>query len=246
MRLARAILFFASALLLGGQQDSSDNGPTSLLIFYKCYPNQRVQLSQTMHSAVQRFEQLRVNGVLAGYRVLFSRYVDTDNWDALAVLNFLNYEAVAKWRQVERNTPAGLATDALASVAEVHSYPVDEVRQKGSSEAFPHPVYLVATYANSMADYRQYLDATVVPQFDGWIQEGILARYEVFLQRYPIGRPWDSAVILAYNDDAAFGQRERIMDRVVQKLGMPPFGEGASNSRAAKGAVIADEITLPR
>jgi hypothetical protein len=96
--------------------------------------------------------------------------------------------------------------------------------------------------------YLKYFDDHLRPQFQAWIQEGILSYYQVFLQRYTGGRPWDALIVLTYKDDDSFGQRERVIAKVREQL------EGNQVWRAAAGyqdkdvmerpAIIADEFPV--
>ncbi len=54
-------------------------------------------------------------------------------------------------------------------------------------------------YENA-GEYRAYLKGYVLPQFDGWRSGGALTGYEVAMNRYPVGPPWDSLAILEYRD----------------------------------------------
>jgi hypothetical protein len=114
------------------------------------------------------------------------------------------------------------------------------------------PVYLVIpyTYSVSKPAYLQYVDDYVTPQFDGWMAEGVLVRYEVFLQRYTAGRPWDSLLVLEYKDDASLGNRETIVNKVRARLQSNPkwqaIADNKQSIRTEKEAIVADEIALPR
>jgi hypothetical protein len=52
-------------------------------------------------------------------------------------------------------------------------------------------VFLVIPYEYLVPvnDYLAYLDGYTVPQMEGWVEEGVLARYSVFLSRYPRDAP---------------------------------------------------------
>ena len=234
------------------QGDPKQTGPVGLIIQYKCLPGHRVQLRQSMEQELKRLADMQSNGVLAEYHVLFSRYVDTNAWDALTLLVFRDYSQVSHWRRVEQIAPAGLSPSTLALTLGVETYPVDLMRQTFSNENVPRPVYLVVPYTISVSPpaYLQYADEYVRPQFDGWIKEGILAGYEIYMQRYTAARPWDTMIFLRYKDDDSFGQRENIVARVRQQLQSNPTWKAASDNkqslRIEKQAVIADELLIGR
>jgi hypothetical protein len=236
-----------AAALLCVAQDLRETGPTSLVIVYKCIPEKRVQLLNYMRqSGIDGFHRRKESGMLVDYRLLFSRYVDTNNWDMMAVLWFTDYAAVQKWKHVERTNPAGLDPSAMANLLSVSSYPVDMVRHAESSETPPEPVYLVVPYvvSTSLAEYLHYVDDDLRPQFEGWIGEGGLSRYSLFVQRYPGGRPWDNLALFEYRSDTDFGEREKLAAKVREKLKMP--GDRVQPSVAAKEPVIADELAPAR
>jgi len=58
----------------------------------------------------------------------------------------------------------------------------------------------------------------VIPQMKGWLREGIISSYSLFLNRYYAGKPWDALLVLEYKDLESFGRRESIMARVRETL----------------------------
>jgi hypothetical protein len=42
-------------------------------------------------------------GMLQNYRLLFNRYVDSDNPDAIALLMFSSYFDVERWKKIEHD-----------------------------------------------------------------------------------------------------------------------------------------------
>lgn len=253
MRTARLILCLAALCAAAAGEDPKQSGPTTLVIMYRCAPAQRVELRRRMvESGLKRFDEWKGQGILSGYHILFSRYVDTDTWDMMALLTFSHYADVARWKNVERLTPAGLAPETLALTRAVSAYPVDRMREN-ATEAIPeHPVYLVVpyTYSVSTPAYLKYADSYIKPQFEGWLEEGILSGYDLFLQRYTAGRPWDSLIVLKYKGDESFGARERIVAKVRERLqgdlAWKAISENKQNIRVEKEAVIADELVIAR
>ena len=251
MPIARSLLLalFAAALALPAQ----DTGSPTLVITYRCTPDKRPDLRNYMRQAgLQQLEGYRKNAILSGYRILFSRYVDTNNWDLMVLLNFAQYADVEKWKRIERDSPAGLPPNTLALTISVSTYHVDLVRLKAAEQAPLQPVYLVIPYTLSVSKpaYLQYVDDYVTPQFDGWMSEGVLARYEIFLQHYSAGRPWDSLLVLEYKDEESLGDREKIVNQVRERLQSnskwKAIDGNQQNIRTEKEAIVADEISLPR
>jgi hypothetical protein len=250
--LAKLLLCAAAAFTLPAQ-DPKEIGPTTLVISYRCPPEKRPDLRNFMRQeGLQRLEGYRRNAILAGYRILLSRYVDTNNWDMMLLLSFPDYTAVEKWKRVEHESPAGLPPNLLPLAASINTYPMDLVRQKAAEDTPSEPAYLVIPYTYSVTApaYLQYVDDYVTPQFDGWITEGVLAKYEIYLQRYTAARPWDALIVLEYKDDDSLGQRDRVMAKVRQQLQANPKWKAIDGNkqsiRAEKEAIIADELTLPQ
>lgn len=235
------------------QDDTKNSGPLSLVIQYSVAPAQRARFREHLEKeGLEYLSRLKTDGVLSDYHLLFSRYVDNASWDALSLLEFPNYDAVARWKRVESSTPAGLPQTALDLTESIGTYPVDLFRSAAAASAAPHAVFLVIPYTTSvsMTEYCKYADAYVRPQFEGWMKEGILNGYQMYLQRYTAGRPWDVLIFLRYIDDESFGQRERIVAKVRAELQSNPVWKAVSdnkqNVRVEHQAVIADELSSYR
>src|SRR5580692_1834585 len=120
-----------------GPQAAQQDGPTELIITYRCPPPRRAAFRQFVtESGIRRFAQWKQDGVLSDYRFLFNWYVDVDAWDAMAVLSFPSYSQVARWKEIERASPGGLVRDALDMAWPLNSYPADLV-SSGAAEQ-PH------------------------------------------------------------------------------------------------------------
>ena len=62
------------------------------------------------------------------------------------------------------------------------------------------------------------MDAYVIPQVTGWIREGVLSSYRIFMNRYPVGPTWDSLFVFRYRNLEAFGRRDEIVAKVRKTL----------------------------
>ncbi len=249
-KLALPLLILAP---LAAQDDLMDTGPMSLIIQYHCVPSRRPQLRQAMNSSgLANFEHWRTTGILTGYRVLFSRYADTDHWDMLALLSFRKYDDVLRWGLVERRSPAGLAAEAAEWLTAIESYPADLVREKAPPPVLDHPVYLVIPYrlSSPAAYFLTFVNGYERPQLVAWAAEGILAGYGFYMQRYTAGRPWDSLAVLEFKDDLSLGAREKTAAKARQALqsdqGWQQWDRNAGNTRVEQAAVIADELGRDR
>ncbi|HEY2942804.1 MAG TPA: hypothetical protein VGN09_10270 [Vicinamibacteria bacterium] len=256
--LAPLALFAFAASLASAQEAAvtkeTDTGPKHLVITYRATPANRAAFRQYMlKTGVARFERYRKDAVVDGYRLLFNRYVDADTWDLLALLDFKDYAQATGWKDVEAEAPGGLSAEALALAAPVHTYSMDLIRRgasptpaaPGKSVFFVIPYdYLVAT-----PEYTKYLDEYVLPQLEGWVGENVVATWAIYLNRYATSRPWKSLFILEYRDAAAFGARERTVEKVRVTLRSNPVWKARSDSKASvrveKETAVADEL-LPR
>jgi len=249
---AKLLLCAAAAITLQAQ-DPKETGPTSLAITYHCHPDKRSDLRNSMREdGLPLFEGYRRDAILADYRILMSRYVDTNNWDMLLLLRFSDYTAVERWKLIEQDSPAGLPPKVVGMATSMSTYPLDLMRRKAIEDTPRQPVYLLIPYTYSVTApaYLQYVDDYVTPQFDGWIDEGVLVTYEIYTQRYSAARPFDAFFLLEYKDDESLGQREKVVAKVRQRLQANPKWKAAADSkqtiRVEKEAIIADELTPPQ
>jgi hypothetical protein len=248
------LLLCCAAALCGAQEpytQSRADGPSALMIAYRCNPDQRTALRDSIvQSGVARFERWKKQGVLKDYHILFNSYLDSETYDMVMLLSFEKYADVARWREIEKETPGGLYPDALRLITAAVTTPIDLARAgaaktpaaKGKSVWFLIPY----DYVVSTDDYVKYLDTYVVPQADGWIGENVLAGYSIYIGRYSTGRAWSSFFVLEYRDAAAFGLREATVNKVRAKLKSNPNWLAASENkqkiRTEKQTIIAEEL----
>src|SRR5262249_39688804 len=147
------------------------------------------------------------------YTLLFNRYADSDNWDALAQLSFAGSAELGRWQQVERAHPGGLPAKAAALASAIPTTPVELARSAGPAQADKDTVYLAIPYTVLIpaGDYLKYADGYVLPQFDGWMQEGVLAHYGLYTASFGASRPWSTFILLAYRNDAALARRAAVV-----------------------------------
>jgi hypothetical protein len=239
--------------VIQGQVRPAEQWKTGLIMTYKCKPFERLALREQMASAgLQRLEQLTANGILSSYRVLFSRYVDNDNWDMMLIVLFRDKATQARWREVESESPAVLTGIALTKVDSVSTTPGDLVMSNAPSGVHPGSVFLVIPYDYkvSTSEYLHYLDGYVRPQLDSWVAENNLAHYEIYIARFGASRPWSALLVLEYNDEEALASRNRVIARVRERLKENPawksLAEGKENIRVEKQAVVGDELRLSK
>jgi hypothetical protein len=228
-----------------------NGGPRTLVIAYRCSPDQRPALRQIMlNSGVAGFEALKKQNVLKEYHILFNSYLDSETYDMLSLLTFSDFSKVAEWKEVEKVRPGGLPQEALKLVSSAVTYSLDGVRQAASKEAPKRgkSVYFIIPYDYLIPtdDYVKYVDAYVIPQVNGWIEENVLASYSIYVSRYSTSRPWGSLFVLEYRDNDAFGMREATVTKVRGKLksnrAWVTASENKQKVRVEKQTIIAEEL----
>ncbi len=117
------------------QPPAPTDGPTELIITYRCPPPHRAAFRQFIsENGILRFEHWKQDGMLKEYRFLFNWYVDVDSWDAMVVLSFSSYAQVARWKLVEHASPGGLIRDALEMAWPLNTTPADLIMQGESDQ----------------------------------------------------------------------------------------------------------------
>ena len=197
---------------------------------------------------IPRLRKMITSGAIANEKVLFSRYVDTDNWDMLVLLDFPSPAKAAQWQAQERENPAGLDQYALKLISAISTYPLDLMQSAAATTSTEKPVYLILPYDYTVSpdEYIAYLRDYVRPQAAGWIEEGVLESYKMFIGRDAGGRPWSSILLLEYKSDEALGQRAAVIARVRAKLRADPSWKAISDRkqsvRVERAAILADEL----
>jgi hypothetical protein len=244
--------WICSILLVAGTArgaDLQEAGPLSLIMTYHATPANRLALRQQLESTdLRRFQQWKDQGILSRFSILSNRHIDSGTWDAAVLLTFADSSAAQRWRQVERDAPAGLSPKTLELTTSIETAPADLVRKHDIEPPRKDPVFMVLPYEVFVSTdaYLAYLDGYVIPQLEGWIAEGVLAGYDIYLPRYPAGRPWASLLVLEYENDRALGRREAIVAKVRARLKENPDWKALSDDkkkvREEKQAIIADPV----
>lgn len=239
-------LLFSSA---AHAADATANDVSSLIVTYHAVPGNRPALREELEkSGIRQFQRWKDEGILKNFRILFSRYADSDNWDAMAILTFSSPANMGRWEKIEKTTPAGLSQKALALVTVIHTTPTSLARSMSAAETPTNPVFLVIPYVSlvSTGDYLKYADGYAIPQFDGWVAEGVLSHYDLFTSTFPAGRTWHAMLILEYKDEEALAQRNAVEAKVRGKLKDVPewktISDNKKNIRDEKQVVIAEKI----
>ena len=101
-------------------------------------------------------------------------------------------------------------------------------------------------YTVSPDEYVTYLRDYVRPQASGWIEEGVLHSYQMFIGRDVGGRPWSSLLLLEHNNDEALGARASVIAKVRATLRGDPAWKALSDRkqsvRVERAMILADEL----
>jgi hypothetical protein len=220
----------------------------ALVVTYHVAPDNRAAFVAALDETSGRMRDLSRRGAIASYRLLVNRFIDSSTWDAMLIVHFKDDTQFGQWRALERQAPGGLTPKALALVANVDTVAADHVRHGGKGEASAKQVYLAIPYEVSVAtdEYLAYLDGYVIPQTEGWRDEGVLAAYDIYLARFPAGRSWQSLLVLGYQDEEALGRRDATVAKVRERLKSNATWKAISDSkksvRSEKSAVLLDEL----
>jgi hypothetical protein len=197
-------------------------GPRNLLITYRCDPANRPAFRAYLQGeGLARLAKFKRDGVIQSYQILFNPFNGSGTWDAMTILSFARFADTRRWQEIERTAPGGLTRAGLLLGKPVDTYsadlPWEDLDAAAGSDR--DSVYYVIPYEyTSLDQYKKYVDGYVIPQVKGWLQDGALAGYRIFLNRYSVGRPWDSLFIYRYRDLESFGRRDEVVARVRKTL----------------------------
>jgi hypothetical protein len=229
----RLTILFAVAVAVPALH-AQESGPREVLITYRCQPADRPAFRAYLEGEeISMLESLKHDGALKRYKVLFNPIV-TGTFDAMIVMDFQTYAATDRWLTIERKMPGGLTTAGLKLAKPLATYFAD-LQWEGANDqpGTGKSVFYVIPYSYSALDqYKQYIDAYLIPQVRGWMKEGVLNAYSLYLNRYPVGDPWDSLFIYEYRDRDSFGKREQTIAKVRDTLKDDPVWKHWSDIKA--------------
>ena len=242
------VLLIAVDLRAVGQE----GGPRQILITYRCRPSDRPAFHDFLAAQESRMlDKLKADGTLGGYQILFNPVV-TETFDALLILDFRDDLATERWLNLERTLPGGLSP-AGQRLAEPQMTYFADLQWEGTSSIAPssHPVFYAIPYSyNSLDQYKTYVDAYVIPQVKGWMEEGVLSHYAIYLNRYNVGPPWDALFVYEYHDLQALGEREKTIAKVRATLRSDPtwihWNDVKSTVRSESENTVLEEVRPSR
>lgn len=218
-RIAIAVwLLYISCTLMPPNTYSQENkvGMTHIFITYRCKPADRPAMIAGMEGeGVKKFEEYKKNGIIADYLLVYNSICDENTWDLSAVIQFETYEQTDRWRELERINPGGLTVELLKTITPATTYFTDRKWFQGKRGDQKNAIYVMIPYQwVNRASYTNYIATYGIPQFDGWLKEGVLNSYGIFLNHHATGAPWDAYLLFEYKDATAMGNREIIKQKV--------------------------------
>jgi hypothetical protein len=225
----------------------AEGGPRELLITYRSEAADRPAFrAYLLGEGLQRLERLKRDGTLRDYQILFNPFVTTGTWDAMTVLSFSTHAATHRWKEIERTAPGGLSPAGLKLARPVQTYSADLAWNATAADPGPataRVAYVIPYTYNALDQYRPYVDGYVIPQVKGWMSEGLLSRYAIYLNRYPVGEPWDALFVYEYRDLESFGRREETIAKVRGRLRADPAWKMWSDIKATLRSETENTIT---
>jgi hypothetical protein len=213
-----------------------EDGPRQLLITYRSEPRDRPAFRAYLSGEGRApFDRLVRDGALKDYQILFNPFVGSYTWDAMVVLDFRRFADTRRWSEIERVSPGGLSARGLKLARPVDTYSADLGWQGAAPGATDRDsVFYVIPYDYASAStYRSYVNAYVIPQVEGWMREGVLTGYRIYMNRYPVGKPWDSLFVYQYRDLDAFGRRDATVMKVRETLKADPAWQKLNETKQA-------------
>lgn len=211
-------------------------GPQEMLITYQSTPENRPAFREHLQrEGNAQLEALKKKGVLKNYQIVFNPFVQPGTWDAMAILSFTSFEQTKHWIELERTSPGGLSAHGLALGKPTGTYSADlewsgESAKPGDDRN--HVFYVIPYSYKDAGEYKKYVDAYVIPQIKGWASEGVLSRYRLYMNRYPVGEPWDALFVYQYRDHDAFGRRGETVAKVRKPLQSVPAWKAYSDIKS--------------
>ena len=235
-----ALLAVLAVAPRGGPASAAENeitgGPREILITYRCEPANRPALRAYLQGeGSAELQKLKQQGVLKSFQILFNPFVTPGTWDAMTILSFPRYADTQRWKEIEQRSPGGLTAAGLKLAKPSGTYSAD-LQWEGNADkpgpARDHVFYVIPYDYNAADEYKKYVNGYVIPQTDGWLKEGALSRYRIFLNRYQVGPPWDALFIYEYRDLENFGRREEVTAKVRGPLRDNPEWKHLSDIKA--------------
>ncbi|MDB6168232.1 MAG: hypothetical protein JWM88_1096 [Verrucomicrobia bacterium] len=233
-------LVLSACALAAPDRAATVDGPVSLIITYRSKPESRVAFRTWLENkGCAQFERWQHEDVFSGSRIFFTSFAATDTVDAIVILDFRHYSDSERWKTVEKRFPGGLSAEALAlAAAESTSYAEILGRERTPAHDARRSPCLIAFYqlVTDVDHYRKYFEGYTVPQMRGWIAEGSLSGYAMYLNQAPLGKSWDALLFLDYTDMPGLARRDSVKAGVRAALAKsnPAWAEWSKDKAAIR------------
>lgn len=209
----------------------------TLVIVYRCAPSARPLLRrEALATLAPRFEHWKRSGLIEGYRLLYSSFVNATSWDMLAIVKLGSFQGVARWRSVERKFPGGLDGAMLRIATPKNEFIMDTIRSKRTAQGERHPgVFLVIPYTFSPTPYDEYVTYArqyVVPETNGWLQRGNITGYGLYVNHFYPDSPVQALLVIEYRNVDALARRKQVVEATREALGHDPAWTSWSRKKA--------------
>ena len=225
----------------------------TLVIMYRCAPSARPQLRhEAITTLAPRLDHWKHEGLIKGYRLLFSSYVNAKSWDMLAIVRLGGFRGIARWRAVERKFPGGLDSTMLRIASPTNEFIMDTIQAKRTLQGERHAgVFLVIPYTFSPTSYDEYVTYArqyVLPETNGWLQRGNITGYGLYVNHFYPDSPVQALLVIEYRNVDALAQRGKVVQATRKALSHDPAWASWSHKKA-KGhmrnegqSVIAEQL----
>lgn len=235
-----------------------NSGPMSIIIAYKSPPEKRAAFRAHMETVgVRQFEQWKNAGVFKDYQMFGASFAGQriGNLDVAVILDFTSFAETARWKAIDKRMPGGLSPAALALGHAEHLtlvYAVGHGAAKVRNRA--KAAYVLGLYEAVVDDatYIQYARGYVEPQMKGWLEEGAMSAYTMYIAQpgqNPTAAPFTFLLAMEYTDMASLAHSDVIKEKVRERLKLDPvwkaFSDDKGTKRKARGFVLADAILVP-
>ena len=219
-----ALVACIAALCLSAsvRAQSDVDRPTALIFTYRAHPGMRAQFRAVMQAeGVRQLEQWKEQHVFASYEALFTAFAGNNAPDMFLVVRFAHFHDLAKWEALEAAYPGGLPAKAQALADVESSGTADVVQDRTSTAAGGKDAQFFVLEYDVLVDsakYESYVKGYVAPQFEKWVDAGVLASYATYVNQNPAGAPWTSFIVLEYKDLPSLAKREVVKAQARKEL----------------------------
>lgn len=223
-RLVAVMLLTVVAMASALRAQDYAPGSVRMIITYRCRVADRPAFLTAMRKeGAARFERWKKDGAISNYLLLYNTVCDTETWDMMAVLSFNTYQQTERWYGIEEQNPGGLSQELLKLAVPTTSQ-LSEARWDLGTHGDPRSqIYMIIPYDHSDRNsYINFVNAVLVPQFDGWMREKALGAWSIMMNLHYPGMPHDVWLLLEYNGIEGLAHRNMARDITAERLSQDP------------------------